>query len=112
MNSRWYKGSCSILSYELNELLGTKLRALYQRKSLPSAAGSDVDSAILSTISPADLQFGFCKNCFDSSLGWITVGLHKPVFLRKHIVLSMARHIQVNRDWCPVIVLLVGPTLD
>ena len=32
VNSRWYQGSCSILSYELNELLGTKLRALYQRK--------------------------------------------------------------------------------
>ncbi|MFK7828139.1 MAG: nucleotidyl transferase AbiEii/AbiGii toxin family protein [Congregibacter sp.] len=32
VNSRWYRGSCSILSYELNELLGTKLRALYQRK--------------------------------------------------------------------------------
>ena len=32
VNSRWYKGSCSILSYELSELLGTKLRALYQRK--------------------------------------------------------------------------------
>lgn len=32
VNSRWYNGSCSILSYALNELLGTKLRALYQRK--------------------------------------------------------------------------------
>ncbi|RLA49367.1 MAG: nucleotidyl transferase AbiEii/AbiGii toxin family protein [Gammaproteobacteria bacterium] len=32
VDSRWYTGSCSILSYELNELLGTKLRALYQRK--------------------------------------------------------------------------------
>jgi predicted nucleotidyltransferase component of viral defense system len=32
VNSRWYNGSCSILSYGLNELLGTKLRALYQRK--------------------------------------------------------------------------------
>ena len=32
VDSRWYKGSCSIRSYELNELLGTKLRALYQRK--------------------------------------------------------------------------------
>jgi predicted nucleotidyltransferase component of viral defense system len=32
VNSRWYSGSCSILSYELNELLATKLRALYQRK--------------------------------------------------------------------------------
>lgn len=32
LRSRWYEGSCSIRSYELNELLGTKLRALYQRK--------------------------------------------------------------------------------
>jgi hypothetical protein len=32
VNSRWYGGACSILSYELNELQGTKLRALYQRK--------------------------------------------------------------------------------
>ena len=32
LRSRWYKGLCSIRSYELNELLGTKLRALYQRK--------------------------------------------------------------------------------
>lgn len=32
LRSRWYEGSCSIQSYGLNELLGTKLRALYQRK--------------------------------------------------------------------------------
>lgn len=32
LRSRWYEGSCSIQSYDLNELLGTKLRALYQRK--------------------------------------------------------------------------------
>jgi len=32
VSSRWFEGSCSIHSYELDELLGTKLRALYQRK--------------------------------------------------------------------------------
>lgn len=32
MTSRWYSGSASITSYSKNELLGTKLRALYQRK--------------------------------------------------------------------------------
>lgn len=32
VTSRWFNGSCHIKSYELNELLGTKLRALYQRK--------------------------------------------------------------------------------
>lgn len=35
--SRWFEGSCEIHSYELDELLGTKLRALYQRK-----AGRDI----------------------------------------------------------------------
>lgn len=30
--SRWFEGSCEIGTYELNELLCTKLRALYQRK--------------------------------------------------------------------------------
>lgn len=31
-SSRWFEGECGINSYELDELLGTKLRALYQRK--------------------------------------------------------------------------------
>jgi predicted nucleotidyltransferase component of viral defense system len=31
VESRWFSGSCSIHSYELDELLATKLRALYQR---------------------------------------------------------------------------------
>jgi predicted nucleotidyltransferase component of viral defense system len=30
--SRWFEGSCEINSYELEELLATKMRALYQRK--------------------------------------------------------------------------------
>jgi predicted nucleotidyltransferase component of viral defense system len=30
--SRWFEGKCEISTYELDELLGTKLRALYQRK--------------------------------------------------------------------------------
>jgi predicted nucleotidyltransferase component of viral defense system len=32
MSSRWFTGLCRIHTYELDELLGTKLRALYQRK--------------------------------------------------------------------------------
>ena len=30
--SRWFEGSCHVQSYELDELLATKLRALYQRR--------------------------------------------------------------------------------
>ena len=32
MDSPWFKGSAEVVTYELNELLGTKMRALYQRK--------------------------------------------------------------------------------
>lgn len=32
VSSRWFEGTCDIHTYELDELLGTKLRALYQRK--------------------------------------------------------------------------------
>ena len=32
INTKWYNGQADIQTYELEELLGTKLRALYQRK--------------------------------------------------------------------------------
>ena len=32
VNNSWFTGKCDITTYELDELLGTKLRALYQRK--------------------------------------------------------------------------------
>ena len=32
VDTKWYKGDCSIQTYALDELAGTKLRALYQRK--------------------------------------------------------------------------------
>lgn len=32
MENSWFTGKCEITTYRLNELLGTKLRALYQRK--------------------------------------------------------------------------------
>lgn len=32
VQSRWWSGTAELLTYELNDLLGTKLRALYQRR--------------------------------------------------------------------------------
>ena len=32
VNSRWFNGKCEISTYHLEELLGTKMRALYQRR--------------------------------------------------------------------------------
>jgi predicted nucleotidyltransferase component of viral defense system len=33
VSSRWFEGRCDVQTYELDELLATKLRALYQRKA-------------------------------------------------------------------------------
>ena len=56
VNSRWFTGSCNINTYQLEELLGTKLRALYQRskgrdlydqyKALTKVAGLDINKII------------------------------------------------------------------
>jgi predicted nucleotidyltransferase component of viral defense system len=52
VKSRWFQGTCEINTYELDELLGTKLRALYQRK-----AGRDLfDLAVALGSSHADAQ--------------------------------------------------------
>jgi len=32
VNNRWFSGEADITTFQLDELLGTKLRALYQRK--------------------------------------------------------------------------------
>jgi signal transduction histidine kinase len=32
VTSRWFDGACQITTYDLDELMGTKLRALYQRR--------------------------------------------------------------------------------
>ncbi len=52
VRSRWFQGSCEITTYALDELLGTKLRALYQRK-----AGRDLfDLAVALATPMADAQ--------------------------------------------------------
>ena len=50
VSSRWFEGGCEVISHDLDELLGTKLRALYQRK-----AGRDLfDLAVGLTDGKAD----------------------------------------------------------
>ena len=52
VRSRWFQGACETNTYELDELLGTKLRALYQRK-----AGRDLfDLAVALGRPPANAE--------------------------------------------------------
>ena len=58
-DSPWFKGSAEVLTYELEELMGTKMRALYQRKK-----GRDLyDLAMVLQYFPK-LDFGKTVHCF------------------------------------------------
>jgi predicted nucleotidyltransferase component of viral defense system len=52
VDSNWFQGECEIKTYSLNELLGTKLRALYQRNKGRDLF--DLDYARLNTDINAD----------------------------------------------------------
>ena len=53
VSSRWYSGSAAITTYELDELLGTKLRALYQRRK-----GRDLFDLAVALDNPAVVPAG------------------------------------------------------
>jgi predicted nucleotidyltransferase component of viral defense system len=51
VNSSWFKGACNITTYPLEELLGTKIRALYQRRK-----GRDLYDLFKALVQVPDLQ--------------------------------------------------------
>jgi predicted nucleotidyltransferase component of viral defense system len=77
--SRWYKGSCDVPTYTLDELLGTKLRALYQRKKgrdlfdlATALALPDVDPARVIAAFQQYMQHGghaITRAVFEKNLG-------------------------------------------
>jgi predicted nucleotidyltransferase component of viral defense system len=86
-SSRWFEGSCQITSYELEELLGTKLRALYQRKKGRDLF--DLSTALkVPAVDPARIIAAFSaymdrsghhvtRELFEQNLAW---KLHDPQF--------------------------------
>jgi hypothetical protein len=63
VDSPWYGGEARILTYELEELLGTKLRALFQRKK-----GRDLFDLSEALASFASLDAGKVVACFSRYL--------------------------------------------
>lgn len=62
LRSRWFAGAASISTYALDELLGTKLRALYQRRK-----GRDLFD-LWWAATHADIDFGRVVVCFGEYL--------------------------------------------
>ena len=59
VNSRWFSGSCKISTYQLEELMGTKLRARYQRSK-----GRDLYDQYKALIKNADLDINKVLQCY------------------------------------------------
>ena len=59
VNSKWYKGSCLVNTYRLEELMGTKLRALYQRTK-----GRDLYDQYQALTKVADIDINKVLRCY------------------------------------------------
>ncbi len=67
VNSEWFKGKCKIKTYELEELLATKLRALYQRRKGRDLY--DLYKAFQSAEPEADKTVGAYRQYMNHSVG-------------------------------------------
>lgn len=80
----WFSGRCDVLTYELDELVGTKVRALYQR--LKGRDLFDVYTALISD----KLNLNRVMTAYDRYLRF--VASHTPTY--KEFVLNMDEKIQ------------------
>lgn len=70
VNSLWFNGECHITTYQIEELLGTKLRALYQRKK-----GRDLYDIYKAVLSDTSLSIEKILKSFQSYLKNETGGI-------------------------------------
>lgn len=84
VDSDWYSGKCKITTYKLQELLGTKLRALYQRKK-----GRDLFDLFYAN-QHSDLDFEQIIHCYNKYMEFV-VG--KPPTVKQFLLnLEEKRH--------------------
>jgi len=65
MNNQWFSGSCKVTIYYLEELLGTKLRALYQRRK-----GRDLFD-LYKAISTQNVNIKNIIQCYREYIGFV-----------------------------------------
>jgi predicted nucleotidyltransferase component of viral defense system len=78
VNSQWFMGSCNLTTYKLEELLGTKLRALYQRKK-----GRDLYDLYIALTRNPSLDKDLLLNCYRE---YMKFSVDKPPSQREFIL--------------------------
>lgn len=84
VDSQWYHGSCEITTYKLEELLGTKLRALYQRRK-----GRDLFDLYVA-MERKDLNLKQILQCYREYINFVV----KAPPTRKQFLLNMEEKMQ------------------
>lgn len=78
VKSSWFDGGCNLTTYRLEELLGTKLRALYQRKK-----GRDLYDMFIALTQKPDLDIDALLHCYRE---YMTFSVEKPPTQREYIL--------------------------
>lgn len=78
VKSSWYEGSCSLTTYRLEELLGTKLRALFQRKK-----GRDLFDIFIALTKKRDLDINALLQSYRQ---YMNFSVEKPPTKREFIL--------------------------
>jgi len=81
VDNEWYTDSCEITTYQLEELLGTKLRALYQRRK-----GRDLFDLYTAISAKKDLDLDKILACYREYMNFV-VGSNAPT--QKEFLLNM-----------------------
>lgn len=84
VENTWFSGECEITTYKLNELLGTKLRALYQRRK-----GRDLFDLYVALSHP-DINIDEILRCYHRYISFSVA--HPPT--RKQFILNMGEKLQ------------------
>lgn len=80
VKSSWFEGSCNLTTYRLEELLGTKLRALYQRRK-----GRDLYDLYTALTQKPDLDLDALLHCYRE---YMHFSVEKPP-TQKEFILNM-----------------------
>ncbi len=82
--NKWYSGNCDILTYQLDELVGTKLRALYQRRK-----GRDLYD-LYKVLTTTTINVENVLNCYQKYMEFVVE--HIPTY--KEFIINMEDKMQ------------------
>lgn len=99
VKSSWFEGKCDLTTYKMEELLGTKLRALYQRRK-----GRDLYD-LWKALSHAEINPDLILKCYRE---YMKFSLEKPIPTKKEFLMNIEKK-KIDEDFLGDTVALLRP---